>query len=94
MYDIGTNKNNENLYILTDVKTNSIKPYIYIGTWEKVIKKFELCTEESDNDSYFSQLIHKVINKPSAEASMRCNHRGWGYDYFRYITIELLAIDY
>lgn len=26
----------------------------------------------------------------TAEASMRCNRKGWGSDFFKYITIEPL----
>ena len=50
---------------------------------------------EADNDRFFAQLIHKEINKDChrAEASMRCNKKGWGSDYFQYITIEPLYTD-
>lgn len=93
MYDIAKNKNGEDLYLLVDVKTNSIKPYTYINTWVKVMEKFEALTEENDDTNYFAQIVHKIISKTGAEASMRCNKRGWGYDYFRYITVEPLYIN-
>ena len=32
MYNRAKNKNGEDLYLLVDVKTNSIKPYTYIST--------------------------------------------------------------
>ena len=49
-------------------------------------------TLEADNDKFFAQLIHKEINKDChrAEASIRCNKKGWGCDYFSYITINSL----
>lgn len=93
MYDIARNKNGEKLYILVDIKTNSIKANTYVSTWENVIERFNMLTEENDDSNYFAQLIHKTISETGAEASMRCNKRGWGYDYFRYITIEPLYIN-
>nr|UVX92687.1 MAG: hypothetical protein [Bacteriophage sp.] len=41
---------------------------------------------------FFAQLIHKDIDEEyhKAEASVRCNRKGWGSDYFKYITIEPL----
>lgn len=51
-----------------------------------------MITKELDNSSFFAQLIHKKINEEAhtAEASMRRNNRGWGGDYFQYITINPL----
>ena len=95
MYSQIQNTKGEKLYIFTIVNTNSIKPYIYVNTWEKCLKKFKECTKELDNDRFLAQLIHKEINKDChrAEASMRCNKKGWGSDYFKYITIEPLYTD-
>lgn len=92
MYSHIQNSKGECLYILTDVSTNDIKPYIRINTWEKCKEWFEDMTTEVDNDRFFAQLIHKSIDKEShnAEASMRCNRKGWGSDFFKYITIEPL----
>ena len=85
-----TNKKGEKLYILTSVSTNDIKPYIKVNTWEKCKEQLEHITTEQDGVSFFAQLIHKEINEEfnTAEASMRCNRKGWGNDYFKYITIE------
>lgn len=49
-------------------------------------------TVKQDDDSFFAQLIHKKINETMqiAEASVRCNKRGWDSDFFKYITIEPL----
>ena len=49
-------------------------------------------TTEVNDDRFFAQLIHKEINEEfhKAEASMRCNRKGWGNDFFKYITIEPL----
>lgn len=49
-------------------------------------------TIKQDDDSFFAQLIHKEVNEEfnKAEASIRCNKKGWGSDFFRYITIEPL----
>nr|DAI45586.1 MAG TPA: hypothetical protein [Bacteriophage sp.] len=51
-----------------------------------------MATKEVNDDRIFTQLIHKSINEElyTAEASMRCNNKGWGCDYFNYITINPL----
>lgn len=92
MYNQITNKNGENLYILTSVSTNDIRPYIRVNTWAKCKEQLERITTETDNNKLFTQLIHKEVNEEfhRAEASMRCNRKGWGSDYFQYITIEPL----
>lgn len=89
------NTKGEKLYILTVVHTNEISPKITVDTWEGCKKKFESFCEEINNDRFFSQLIHKEINRDfhRAEASMRCNQKGWGPDFFRYITIDSLYTD-
>ena len=87
-----TNKKGENLYILTSVSTNDIKPYIKVDTWEKCKEHLEGMTIGVNNSSFFVQLVHKKVDEEShkAEASMRCNKKGWGSDYFVYVTIESL----
>lgn len=87
-----TTTKGEPLYILTAVSTNDIKPYITVNTWAKCKEQLEYMTEETDNDRLFVQLIHKEVNEEfhKAEASVRCNRKGWGYDFFKYITIEPL----
>ena len=87
-----TNKKGENLYILTSVSTNDIKPYITVDTWAKCKETLEQMTTEINDDRFFAQLVHKEINEEfnKAEASMRCNRKGWGNDFFKYITIEPL----
>lgn len=92
MYGQITNEKGEKLYILTSVSTNDIKPYIKVDTWEKCKDLFSRMTIEQDDNRFFAQLIHKEVDEENheAEASMRCNRKGWGNDYFKYITIEPL----
>lgn len=92
MYSQVKNTKGKDLYIITIVYTNNIQPNIIANTWEGCVKRLEQITQESDNDRFFAQLIHKEINEDThrAEASMRCNKIGWGNDYFQYITIEPL----
>lgn len=92
MYSNIRNKKGEELYILIVVSTNDIKPYILVNTWENCIARFNHLTVETDNDRVFAQKIHKVVDdeRHLAEASMRCNRKGWGSDFFKYITIEPL----
>lgn len=87
-----TNKKGENLYILTSVSTNDIKPYITIDTWAKCKETLESMTKEVNVNRFITQLIHKEVNEEfhTAEASVRCNKKGWGSDFFKYITIEPL----
>lgn len=95
MYGQITNKKGEDLYILTSVSTNDIEPYIKVNTWTKCKEELERITAEKDGVSFFAQLIHKEVDEENheAEASMRCNRKGWGSDYFKYITIKPLYID-
>ena len=92
MYRQIINGDGEELYLLTLVSTNDIKPYIKVDTWEKCKEQLERMTVETDNDMFFAQLIHKEVDEEfhKAEASMRCNRKGWGSDFFKYITIEPL----
>lgn len=87
-----TNSKGEPLYILTSVSTNDIRPYIKVDTWKKCKELLKHITVEQGGVSFFAQLIHKEVDEIShtAEASMRCNKKGWGSDYFKYITIEPL----
>ena len=87
-----TTTKGEPLYILTGVSTNDIRPYVTVNTWEKCKEKLKQMTTEMDGFIYLAQLIHKEIYEEDhrAEASVRCNRKGWGSDYFKYITIEPL----
>ena len=95
MYSQIKNTKEEKLYILTVISTNDIKPYIKVNTWEKCKELFSQMITEKDGVSFFAQLIHKEVDEGNheAEASMRCNRKGWGNDYFKYITIEPLYTD-
>ena len=92
MYSHIQNRKGEKLYILVAVSTNDIKPYIKINTWEGCKEQLEQMTAEVDNDRLFAQLIHKEVDEinHTAEASMRCNRKGWGNNFFKYLTIEPL----
>ena len=90
MYTQLTNTKDKKLFILTITSTNDIKPNVKVHTWERSIELFNCYTSEEDNDRYFSQVIQKEIRKDSAEALMRCNRKGWGSDFFKYLTIEPL----
>lgn len=94
MYGQLTNKNKEKLFILVVNSTKCLKPFIKVSTWEACLKIFNYKTAETDNDQMFIQLIHKEIDEISAQASTRCNKKGWGTDYFEYLTIEPLYSDY
>ena len=88
------NEKGEQLFILTCVSTNDIRPNILINTWKQCIKNLEMATIEIDNSYSFAQLIHKEIDEENhkATASMRCNRKGWGSDYFKYYFIEPIYI--
>lgn len=90
------NSKGEKLYLLIKVDTNSIRPYTKVCTWNDALSSLDSLTTEVDNKTFFAQLINKEINEEfhRAEASMRCNKKGWGADYFSYITIEPLYGDY
>lgn len=90
MYRQLLNRDGEELYLLTLVCTNNIKPYIRVNTWAKCKELLERATVEKDNDMLFAQLIHKEVDEEfyRAEASIRCNGKNGGDDFFKYITIE------
>lgn len=90
------NSKGDLFYIFIKVDTNSIKPYTKVCTWKDALSFLNEFTTEADNEKFFAQLISKEINDElhMAKASMRCNNKGWGYDFFRYITIEPLYGDY
>lgn len=90
-----TNRKEEKLYILIATSTNDIKPYIEVDTWENCIGILKCMIKEKHTDRVFIQLIHKEVNEEMhrAEASIRCNRKGYGSDFFRYITIEPLYTD-
>lgn len=92
MYSQIKNTKGEDLYIITIVSTNDIQPNVIVSTREGCAKRLEQITLEVDNDRFFAQLIHKEIDEENykAEASMRCNQKGWGPDFFRYMTINPL----
>lgn len=96
MFEQLKNSKGEKLYLFIKVDTNSIKPYTKVCTWQAALSSLNSFTIEADNETFFAQLISKEINEEfyRAEASMRCNKKGWGYDYFSYITIEPLYGDY
>ena len=94
MYNQIENRKGEKLYILTAVSTNNIQPYIKVDTWKNCKDLFSRILTEQDDDRFFAQLIHKKLNElGTAEASMRCNRKGFGSDYFKYITIRPLYTD-
>lgn len=88
------NEKGEQLFILTCVSTNDIRPNILINTWKQCIKNLEMATKEINNSYGFAQLIHKEIDEENhkATASMRWNRKGWGSDYFKYYFIEPIFI--
>ena len=79
---------------------DEIKPYEKItikNMIEEVLKQYSyenflyyLCT--SKELDFLKKILDKKIDEEAhkAEALMRRNKRGWGYDYFNYITINPL----
>ena len=69
-----------------------IRPSITVGTWTECKERLESIVKEVDNSKFSFKPIYKKIDEENhtAEASVRCNKKGWGSDYFKYITIEPL----
>lgn len=90
------NSKGENLYLFVKINTNNIEPYTKVCTWEQALKRLNSFTTEADNESFFAQLIHKEIDAENntAKAFMRQNHKGFGSDFFTYITIKPIYGDY
>lgn len=85
------NKKGEDLYLLVITESKEFnRPSIRVNTWEKVTKDFEDFIKEVDNESWLIKQV-KVERNPEyhrMEATLLCNHKGWGSDFFRVITIE------
>ena len=85
------NSKGEDLYLLVITDSNEFNsPHIKINTWDNVVKSFEDLIQEVENESWSVKQI-KVERNPEyhrMEASLICNHKGWGGDFFRVITIE------
>lgn len=96
MFEQLKNSKGEKLYLLVKINTNNIEPYTRVFSWEKALEMLNSLTTEVDNESFFVQLIHKEIDAEAhtAKASMRQNHKGWGSDFFAYITIQPIYGDY
>ena len=96
MFEQLKNSKGERFYLFIKVDTNSIKPYTKVCTWKDALSSLDSFTTEVDNETFSAEFINKEINEEfhRAEASMRCNKKGWGSDYFSYITIEPLYGDY
>ena len=96
MFEQLKNSKGENLYLFIKVDTNSIRPYANVCTWKDALSFLDSFTTEVDNEKLFVQLISKEINEEfhMAEAFMRQNRKGWGSDFFTYITIKPIYGDY
>lgn len=85
------NRKGEDLYILTITKSNDFSnPYIGIDTWEKVTKSFDDLIQEVDDDNWLVKQV-KVSKSDEYhrwEATLLCNHKGWGSDFFKVVKIE------
>ena len=85
------NKKGEDLYLLVITESKEFnRPSIRVNTWEKVTKGFEDLIKEVNNEDWFIKQV-KVERNPeyhTMEATLLCNHKGWGSDFFRVITIE------
>lgn len=85
------NAKGEYLYLLVITNSNEFSsPHIKVNTWDKVIKDFEDLIQEVDDTSWSVKQV-KVERLPEyhrMKATLLCNHKGWGGDFFRVITIE------
>lgn len=83
----GHYRNDRDIFRTKDIADNQVMTAIGKS------KVFHLSTKESNDGVYLAQLIHKVSNGTNAKASIRCNRKGWGCDYFVYITVNPLYIN-
>ena len=90
-----TNKKGEKLYLVIITSSKEFnKPFVTLKTWEDSIKIFKDVTQEMDNDEWYSKIIsleiHEVddnLHSRSASAQTIVNHKGWGSDYYKEISI-------
>lgn len=85
------NKKGEDLYILTITESkNFSSPRININTWKKVTKIFNDLIQEVDDDNWLVKQV-KVSKSDEYhrwEATLLCNQKGWGSDFFKVIKID------
>lgn len=85
------NEKGEDLYLLVITNSDEFSsPHIKINTWDNVVKSFEDFIQEVENESWSVKQI-KVERNPEyhrMEASLICNHKGWGGDFFRVIEVS------
>jgi len=85
------NKKGEDLYLLTIVESrNFCSPHVKINTWETVTKDFEEWIKEVEDENWSVKQI-KVNRSPEyhrMEATLLCNHKGWGGDFVRVINVK------
>lgn len=94
MYTLLYDNNQEPLYLFTLVKTNDIKPLIRIANWGRCMKMLSNHTVERNDERFYNHVIHQeIVENESAEASCLCNKRGWGNDFFTYITIKRAVVE-
>lgn len=85
------NQKGEEMYqvIITSSKEFD-SPKIRTNTWEKCVKDFEELIQEVENDNWSVRQV-KVNRLPDyhrMEATLICNHKGWGGDFFKHIYID------
>jgi hypothetical protein len=85
-----TNSKGEKLYQVIDTNSKEFnRPSVYLKTWEEAEEFFNKAIEERDTDTMLVQQI--TVTRDSQyrlEAQLRCNRKGWGFDYFRCIIVE------
>ena len=86
-----TNSKGEALYVMVISDTNdATNPHVSLKTWDNVVKYFNELVVDLDTDSWYVKVINRNIDTENhtAHASMVCNHKGWGGDFFRVVTIK------
>lgn len=89
------NSKGEELYLVIVSRTNeATHPSAFLKIWEQAVQFIEDAAVEVDDDNLFKKVIKKEI-KPEygrAEVQMVCNRKGWGYDYFETIYVEIAVV--
>lgn len=88
IYDLKAPKG-EQLFTMIITQTNEPQPSIYIGTWDTVLARVEELTKDRNDERYFTKTVKFEKNDNlDLEAIVIENHKGWGHDYVKTITVR------
>lgn len=91
MFDHIKNKKGEPLFLLVITESRVQQPFIRVCTWEKAQDIFINTTTEVDNENWIIRQLKMERKDNWLKATLLCNHKCWGRDYFKFVCVEPLT---